>query len=392
MPADAVLVLAGDRLEALELILGGALAPVNGYCLPDSKPDAWPVAALLEVAPSVAAGLGRGQLVHLCDPENTPLAELRIDAVASASGSAWLSGPVAELRPPAHGIARDLRITSATRFDDRVVALFGGAVAAADVLRAAQAAGHRGLDLVAVGVAGDAGSAALVADLRDAAALLPDARAWYLPAVDLGADADVARVVAEGRGAAEVVDLRHPVSAATGGAVVLFTGLSGAGKSTVARALVERVSSTGGHKAVLLDGDHVRHELAAELGFSRDDRDTNLRRIAWVGARVAEAGGLAVCAPIAPFASSRDAMRGKVEPDSPFVVVYVSTPLAVAESRDRKGLYAKARAGLISDFTGIDSPYEEPTDADLVLDTSQLSVEECVDAVTGLLTQRGILS
>lgn len=101
-------------------------------------------------------------------------------------------------------------------------------------------------------------------------------------------------------------------------------------------------------------------------------------------------GGLAVCAPIAPFESSRAAMRAKVEPASPFIVVYVSTPLAVAEARDRKGLYKKARAGLISDFTGIDSPYEEPLDADVVIDTSLHSVDACVDLVMADLEERGL--
>jgi len=205
-------------------------------------------------------------------------------------------------------------------------------------------------------------------------------------------DVDTTSAILAGRGAADFLDLRRPIEEEHRGAVILLTGLSGAGKSTVARALAEHLSARGSHRVVLLDGDHVRAELSSELGFSAADRDRNLQRQAWVGARVAEAGGIAICAPIAPFAASRAAMRAKVAPDSPFIVVYVSTPLAVAEERDRKGLYAKARAGLISDFTGVDSPYEIPDDADLSIDTSVLSQEQCVSAVVALLEQKGLVS
>lgn len=384
------LVLAGERLEGLELLLSGVLDPVDGYCLPHQAPSGWPVEARLAVETSFAERVRAGEAVELCDPENTPLAELRVTGVEMSSETAWLSGSIRQLRATGHGIARDARVTAETRFDGRVVALFRGAVSGSDVLRLAQIAAGRPLDLVAVGSEGEAGSAGLVAELRDCASMLADARVWYVPAVDLGVDVDVARIVVDSRVPAEVLDLRRAPVGHNAGAVVLFTGLSGAGKSTVARALVERVSAMGSHRAVLLDGDHVRHELAAELGFSREDRDTNLRRIAWVGARIAEVGGLAVCAPIAPFESSRAAMRAKVEPASPFIVVYVSTPLAVAEARDRKGLYKKARAGLISDFTGIDSPYEEPLDADVVIDTSLHSVDACVDLVMADLEERGL--
>ena len=175
------------------------------------------------------------------------------------------------------------------------------------------------------------------------------------------------------------------------GLLIVLSSPSGAGKSTVARALVEHLHAHTRQPAVLLDGDDVRREIAGELGFSREDRDRNLQRIAWVAARIAEVGGVAVCAPIAPFASSRDAMRAKVEPASPFLVVYVATPIEVAEARDRKGLYARARAGLIPDFTGIDSPYEVPADADLVLDTSRISVEDCVEQVLEMLAGRDVL-
>lgn len=220
------------------------------------------------------------------------------------------------------------------------------------------------------------------------------ARVFYLPAVDIGkgSDIDVSLRVAELRGAVAIEDLRREAVIESRGAVVLLTGLSGSGKSTVARALEDELRAHSSRRVVLLDGDHVRAELASELGFSAEDRDRNLQRQAWVGARVAQAGGIAICAPIAPFTATRSAMRAKVEPDAPFLIVYVSTPLQVAESRDRKGLYAKARAGLIRDFTGIDSPYEPPADADLEIDTSVLSVAECVDAVVDLLVKNRLMT
>ncbi|GAA4834546.1 hypothetical protein GCM10023221_09170 [Luteimicrobium xylanilyticum] len=164
------------------------------------------------------------------------------------------------------------------------------------------------------------------------------------------------------------------------GAVILLTGLSGSGKSTIARALVSRLEEEG-RAATLLDGDAVRHHLSEGLGFSRADRETNVRRIGFVAALVAQHGGIAVAAPIAPFAASRDDVRRLAQEHARFVLVHVATPLAVCEARDRKGLYAKARAGSIPDFTGISSPYEVPTDADLVLDTTRVSVEDAVDRI-----------
>ncbi|WP_201293150.1 adenylyl-sulfate kinase [Arthrobacter zhaoguopingii] len=160
------------------------------------------------------------------------------------------------------------------------------------------------------------------------------------------------------------------------GLVVLFTGLSGSGKSTLARETAERLQRADGRRTELLDGDDVRTLLSSGLGFSRADRELNVRRIGWVAARVAEAGGIALCAPIAPFESSRREVRAMASASGDFLLVHVSTPLAVCEERDRKGLYAKARAGLIPEFTGISSPYEEPGDADVVVDLAHVGVAE----------------
>jgi sulfate adenylyltransferase len=176
------------------------------------------------------------------------------------------------------------------------------------------------------------------------------------------------------------------------GLAIFFTGLSGSGKSTIARGVAEALIERGDRTVSLLDGDHVRRLLSAGLSFSRADRDLNIARIGYVAAEVARHGGIAICAPIAPYAEARAAARRMVTEVGDFLLVYVSTPVDVCAARDRKGLYAKARAGLISGFTGVSDPYEEPRDADLVLDTSVMTRQEAVDAVLKLLTTGGWLA
>jgi sulfate adenylyltransferase len=174
------------------------------------------------------------------------------------------------------------------------------------------------------------------------------------------------------------------------GLVVFLTGLSGSGKSTIARGVADALLETGERSVTMLDGDIVRRELSAGLTFSKADRDRNVRRIGWVAAEVARHGGLALCCPIAPYAAARATARQMAEEAGVgFVLVHVATPLEVCEARDRKGLYAKARAGKLTGMTGVDDPYEEPTDADLVLDTSGLTVEGAVDTLLAQLAQAG---
>jgi sulfate adenylyltransferase len=153
------------------------------------------------------------------------------------------------------------------------------------------------------------------------------------------------------------------------GFTVLFTGLSGAGKSTLANALMTKLLELGGRSVTLLDGDLVRKHLSSELGFSKEHRDLNILRIGYVASEITKAGGVAICAPIAPYASIRRRMRELVEAYGTFVEIFVATPLEVCEQRDTKGLYAKARAGLLTNFTGIDDPYEPPEDPDVVIHT-----------------------
>ena len=155
------------------------------------------------------------------------------------------------------------------------------------------------------------------------------------------------------------------------GLVLFFTGLSGSGKSTLARALIDRILERGERTVTSLDGDVVRRNLSAGLTFSREDRETNIRRIGWVAAEITRHGGVAICSPIAPFDETRQQVRAMVEDaGGAFFLVHVATPLEECERRDRKGLYAKARRGEIPEFTGISSPYEEPDDADVRVDTT----------------------
>jgi sulfate adenylyltransferase len=176
------------------------------------------------------------------------------------------------------------------------------------------------------------------------------------------------------------------------GLAIFFTGLSGSGKSTVARGLAEALIERGDRTVSLLDGDQVRHLLSAGLTFSRADRDLNIARIGYVAAEVARHGGIAICAPIAPYAQARAAAREMVTEVGDFLLIYISTPVDVCAARDRKGLYAKARAGLIKGFTGVSDPYEEPRDADLVLDTSAMTRQQAVDSVLKLLSTGGWLA
>jgi sulfate adenylyltransferase len=176
------------------------------------------------------------------------------------------------------------------------------------------------------------------------------------------------------------------------GFTVFLTGLSGSGKSTIANVVVTKLAEEGSRPTTLLDGDVVRRHLSSELGFSKEHRDLNVRRIGWVASEITRHGGAAVCAPIAPYDALRREVRALVEPVGGFVLVHVATPLEVCEARDRKGLYAKARAGIVKEFTGISDPYEEPGDADLRIDTSELSAEAAAQQIVDHLRDAGYLT
>jgi sulfate adenylyltransferase len=175
------------------------------------------------------------------------------------------------------------------------------------------------------------------------------------------------------------------------GFTVFFTGLSGSGKSTIANVLRVKFLEIGGRPVTLLDGDIVRKHLSSELGFSKEHRDINIRRIGFVASEITKNGGIAICAPIAPYDVVREQVRAMIQPHGGFILVHLSTPLETCEVRDRKGLYAKARAGLVQHFTGISDPYEAPQNADVIIDTSEVTPEEAAQEIFLHLERQGFI-
>lgn len=175
------------------------------------------------------------------------------------------------------------------------------------------------------------------------------------------------------------------------GFTVFFTGLSGAGKSTIANALMVKLMEMGGRPVTLLDGDIVRKNLSQELGFSKQHRDINILRIGFVASEITKNGGIAICAPIAPYASTRRQVRDMIEPLGGFLEVYVATPLHECEKRDRKGLYRLAREGKIKNFTGIDDPYEEPDAPEMIINTLEMTPDEAAHALVLKLESMGLI-
>ncbi|PZR00666.1 MAG: adenylyltransferase [Cereibacter sphaeroides] len=176
------------------------------------------------------------------------------------------------------------------------------------------------------------------------------------------------------------------------GFTVFFTGLSGSGKSTISNALMVKLMEMGGRPVTLLDGDVVRKHLSSELGFSKEHRDINIKRIGYVASEITKNGGIAICAPIAPYTATRRAVREMIEAYGAFIEVHVATSVEECERRDRKGLYKLAREGKIKEFTGISDPYEEPTSPELRLDTENVEVDHCAHQVILKLEQMGLIA
>ncbi|SDR77221.1 adenylyl-sulfate kinase [Actinopolymorpha singaporensis] len=401
--------------DDLALALDGILAEVT-------------VAVPADLAPGGDAGAAEFTTAELTDLEGTPVARLDVSAAAETAPGSWtLTGTVTPLRPREDGVFRHLHRTPAQVRDllgpdGRVAAvLLDAPLDRAALDRVADAvAGYDATVLLAlVGAGSPRGVSAhtLVRATLAAAELLPGQplvvpvplAARTDPAADLALRELVARAYGDPVRPAVDPDRRGdrerhpaPIAAALGsasrcahqrGLVVFFTGLSGSGKSTLARRLHDLVLERGDRTVTQLDGDVVRRMLSAGLGFSRADREANIARIGFVAAEVARHGGLAICAPIAPYAATRAEVRRMVEAaGGTFVLIHVATPLAECERRDRKGLYARARAGLIPEFTGISDPYEPPDDADLAIDTSDVTVDDAAAKVLGLLDERGLLS
>jgi sulfate adenylyltransferase len=175
------------------------------------------------------------------------------------------------------------------------------------------------------------------------------------------------------------------------GVTIFFTGLSGSGKSTIANALLVKLLEVGDRPVTLLDGDHIRKNLSSELGFSKEHRDLNIQRIGYVASEINKNGGIAICAPIAPYAATRRIVREQNEAYGGFVEVHVATSVEVCEQRDRKGLYAKARAGIIKEFTGISDPYEAPENPEVRIDTEELSPDLAAHRILVKLESMGFI-
>jgi sulfate adenylyltransferase len=390
------------ELDDLELLVTGALAPTRSFNEPGSP-----------VTLTLPAELSGEAEVELVDPEGLPLARV---TTSPGDGVGW---PVAPVAHPQFGPFRRLYLTPTQAREQYAGSTFAPMVDAPteeelDVLRSA---GGRVVLLALVGTGTpDLSPVALIRACLTAAELLPDAGVVAVPLPGHGdAEADHAlgrQVVANYAGPDPVLALPSPdLRAAQSfppaiwaiveadrpapgdqGLVLFFTGLSGSGKSTLARALMDRVLEQGRRTVTSLDGDVVRRNLSAGLTFSREDRETNIRRIGWVAAEIARHGGIAVCSPIAPFDETRRQVRTMVEgAGGAFLLIHVATPLEECERRDRKGLYAKARRGEIPEFTGISSPYEEPNDAAVRVDTTGRSIEEALDDVLAALAESGHL-
>ena len=176
------------------------------------------------------------------------------------------------------------------------------------------------------------------------------------------------------------------------GFTVFFTGLSGSGKSTIANALMAKLLESDERSVTLLDGDIVRTHLSSELGFSKEHRDLNITRIGFVASEITKNGGAAICAPIAPYAKPRKLNRDLISEIGNYIEVHISTPLETCEKRDVKGLYAKARSGIIKGFTGIDDPYENPENPEIKIDTTDMTIEEATNIVFDFLKEEGLIS
>ncbi|ACZ91229.1 adenylyl-sulfate kinase [Streptosporangium roseum] len=394
------------ELADLELLLSGAFQPLTGFLtsadahavdehgtLADGTP--WPAPVTLALPDDHPAA--PGDRITLRDPEGAALAVLTVTERADGA----VAGPLETLDTPEHGPFARLRRTPAEVRKElsgrEVLAVtMRGPLDDLEEIRATAEELDAAILLLPLAF-GEAGPAVVRAALK-ARDRLPEgtlvAVVPLAPRHEPSIDLELREHVAEAYGATEHLAGPEPVTLPgpphRRGLVVFFTGLSGSGKSTVARGLRDALLERGSRTITYLDGDVVRHLLSAGLSFSKKDRDLNIRRIGFVAAEAARHGGLAICAPIAPYAATRDEVRAMVEAvGADFLLVHVATPLAECERRDRKGLYAKARAGLIPEFTGVSDPYEEPDDADLVVDTTSISVDRAVQQVLDPLVQGG---
>ena len=380
-----------DVLDDLELLRVGAIPGAT------VDPDG-PV--VIHLAPDIAAAAESAGAVEIVDPEGVPLARITPGGRACPGcGGLLLAGAVDWLGQPSPRTFERYYTGPAALASgpvDLVAVVVDRTISTEDLLDVAATAGHRPLAfLVLAGptLAAQSTGVALIRSALAAAARIGRGDVIAIP-LDRRAPRDKRAAVLAAYTTAQLIALPPRLtSEQPHGLVLFFTGLSGSGKSTIARSVRDAIVEDGARSVTLLDGDLVRRHLSAGLSFSAADRETNIRRIGWVGAEISRHGGIAICSPIAPFAATREAVRDMVtEAGGDFLLVHIATPLAECELRDRKGLYAKARRGEIPEFTGISSPYDEPVDADLAIDTTGQSIEAAVAQVLDLLRTRGHLA
>ncbi len=405
------------ELDDLELLGHRALGDREGFGPADD-----PVRLL--VPPSVGDAATAVGALELVDPEGLPLAEVAVESTFDAGdGLVGLVGPVKTLTHHQFGAYRRLYLGPTQVREqfgaDTVTVPVAGPLTVSDLAAVRAAAGGRTVVLLALTGHGTPtyegrrlSATGLLRATLVAAESIPGAVVVAAPLASRGpgaaeadhilgeqvatayAAADVLAVAGEGDlpdAVAEVISAEVPAADEVG-LVVFFTGLSGSGKSTIARALHDVVLERGERSVTSLDGDVVRRNLSAGLTFSKPDRETNIRRIGWVAAEISRHRGVSICSPIAPFDETRQQVRALVEEaGGAFFLIHVATPVEECERRDRKGLYAKARRGEIPEFTGISSPYEEPADADVRVDTTGRSIEDCLDEVLDALDEAGFV-
>ena len=385
------------ELDDLELLVSGALAPTVAFNEPGS-------AVTLTLPDDVAARAAAAGAVELVDPEGLPLAQVSLP-----------DGTIEPLTHAQYGPFRRLYLTpteTRRRFAGRTFVPLTDALTGPQLAVLATVGPVVLMPLVGHGTP-DLSPVALIRATLAAAAHLPSADVVAVSLASRG-DADVDHelgvqvvgnyahqdpmvgVSEDPRGAyppeIDAIVRQDRPDPSEQGLVLFFTGLSGSGKSTLARALMDRMHEVGTRSLTSLDGDVVRRNLSAGLTFSKEDRETNIRRIGWVAAEISRHGGVAVCSPIAPFDETRQQVREMVrDAGGAFFLVHVATPLEECERRDRKGMYAKARRGEIPEFTGISSPYEEPQDADVRVDTTGRTIEDALEDVIHALRDAGYL-
>ena len=400
--------LQAHELAALELLMQGALAPLRGFnTQADSTRPMLPLQICGQSSEQLAAPQPDiGDQLALQDSEGVTLAVLQVEQLQRAQDSLSIGGAVRGIQMPTRDLFAQFQmgvdalrgVLSSAHGERTLCVHIRGALDEQGVARL-KACDEKTRLLLRILDGGDPDQAHQLKRTLDGAQDLREElgvdRCLIVLSPDPSPQQDSAQQALDECFAQNIgctanlwLSAAHASqTSARQGTCIFFTGLSGSGKSTLARALHAHLVHNTDRAVTLLDGDVVRQQLSKGLGFSRSDRDLNVQRIGYVASRVVMHGGLVICAPIAPYAKTRATVRAMIEQYGRFIEVHVSTDLAVCETRDRKGLYEKARAGKIKEFTGISDPYEAPEHAEFTIDTDVSSVNDAVNQIAQALIQ-----